>query len=78
MMRKLIVFLLLLFSITSPGCSDVEFDQLMGEYCDCISSARNQPEKLDKCREIMDSIKLQYKDDAIKLGDIIKRAGACY
>lgn len=66
----------LLFMLNS--CDDQQFDTLMNRYCTCISAARNQPNKQDDCRMIMDTIKKKYRGNSEKMGEIVKRAGKCY
>lgn len=78
-MKRFRYFLLFgLLTISICACHDPKFDQLMNHYCDCISAARNQPDKRIECRKIMDSIKREYKNDPIKMGDVVERSGKCY
>lgn len=75
-MLKLIIGISLIGFLVS--CEDPELNDLMDDYCECISTTRYDKASNFECIELMDSIQNKYKNQPRKLNKVLEKTNECY
>jgi hypothetical protein len=66
------------FFVLMASCEDPELNQMMDEYCDCISTSRYSEGSNFECIELMDSIQKKYEHQPRKLNKVLEKTNECY
>lgn len=75
---RLLIMILLIATPLFYSCEDPELDEIMADYCECISESRYDDSKHFECIEKMDSIKEKYKNQPRKILKVIEKTDECY
>lgn len=70
--------LVCVFLVLFSSCEDPELNDLMDEYCECISSNRYNDSSNFECIELMDSIQKKYENQPRKLNKVLEKTNECY
>ena len=76
-MGEKIFFGLIIISFLS-SCEDPELNELMDDYCECISTSRFDQASNFECIELMDSIQKKYEHQPRKLNKVLEKTNECY